>query len=154
MKLIVPRFLMILCTTTLLSCSAPKSLEYKDFKNFSVEKLGFTTSRVKMDLIYNNPNNFGLQLRRTDLDIFINNNFLGHSSSDTLINIPRRNDFTLPIKFDADMKNILKNIWNTILGNEVTLKMTGTLKVGKANVFMSVPVNYEGKQKFGFFDND
>ena len=151
MKYIYKFFLLIILPPTLLSCSAPKSLEYKDFRNFSIEKLGFTSSRIKMDLIYNNPNNFGLQLRRTDLDIFINNNFLGHTSLDTLINIPRRNDFSLPIKFDADMKNILKNIWTTILGNEVTLKVSGNLKLGKANIFFSVPVNYEGKQKFSVF---
>ena len=102
-----------------------------------------------MDLVYNNPNNFGLQLRRTDLDIFINGNLLGHSSSDTLITIPRRDQFTLPIMFDADMKNLLKNIFNTVLNKEFTLKVAGSLKVGKANVFISVPVNYEGKQKFG-----
>lgn len=151
MKVIARLRIVIFLSSTLLACSAPKALEYKDFRNFSVEKLGFTTSRVKMDLIYHNPNSFGLQLRRTDLDIYINNTFLGHTSSDTLINIPRLNDFILPIKFDADMKNILKNAWSTIMGNEVTLRVTGNLKVGKANVFMSIPVNYEGTQHFSFF---
>ena len=151
MKLHYLLLYIFIVTTTLLSCSAPKNLVYKDFKNFKVEKLGFTTSTVKMDIIYNNPNTFGLQLRRTDLDIYINNNFLGHTSLDTLINIPRLSDFSLPIKFDVDMKNVLKNVWSTVWGNEVTLKVTGSLKLGKANIFLSMPVNYEGKQKFGVF---
>jgi LEA14-like dessication related protein len=136
---------------TILSCSSPKELEYQDYKNFHLEKLGFTTSRVTLDLQYYNPNNFGLQLRRTDLDIFINNTFLGHSGSDTLINIPRRDTFLLPIQFDTDMKNVFKNAWNTMTGNEVTVKVTGRVKVGKANVFMSMPVNYEGKHTFPLF---
>ncbi|MDQ6758086.1 MAG: LEA type 2 family protein, partial [Bacteroidota bacterium] len=106
---------------------------------------------VTLDLQYYNPNNFGLQLRKTDLDIFINNNFLGHSSSDTLINIPRRNTFLLPIKFDVDMKNVFKNAWNSLGGAEVLVKVTGKLKIGKANIYMSMPVNYEGKQKFSLF---
>ena len=135
----------------ILGCSAPKELEYQNYKNFHLEKLGFNASRVNLDLQYYNPNNFGLQLRRTDLDIFINNNFLGHSSSDTLINIPRRDTFLLPIKFDTDMKNVFKNVWNTIIGTEVTVRITGKITVGKANVFMSIPVNYEGKHKFSFF---
>ena len=92
-----------------LECSAPKELEYRDYKNLNIQKLDFGTSRVTLNLQYYNPNNFGLQLRRTDLDIFINNNFLGHSTSDTLINIPRRDTFLLPIKFDLDMKNMFKN---------------------------------------------
>ncbi len=132
-------------------CSSPKELEYQNYKNFSLQKLGFNTSRVSLDLQYFNPNNFGLQLRRTDLDIFINDNLPGHSSSDTLINIPRRDTFLLPIKFDTDMKNILKNAWNSMLGNEATVKVTGKVKVGKGNVFMSMPVNYEGKHKFSLF---
>src|SRR5687767_10729567 len=89
----------------LVGCSSPKELEYQDYKNFHLDKMGFNTSRVSLDLQYYNPNNFGLQLKRTDLDIFINNVFLGHSASDTLINIPRRDTFLLPIKFDMDMKN-------------------------------------------------
>lgn len=135
----------------IVGCSPPKELEYKDYKNFHLQNLGYNASRVTLDLQYYNPNNFGLQLRRTDLDIYINNNFLGHSSSDTLINILRRDTFLLPIKFDMDMKNVFKNAWNTMVGNEVTVKVTGKIKVGKANVFMSMPINYEGKHKFPLF---
>ena len=135
----------------LFSCRAPKDLEYKDYRNFSIEALGFSNSHIRLELEYFNPNNFGLQLKQSDVDIFINNNLLGHSSSDTLIQIPRRNSFILPIKFEVDMQNIFKNAWNTIAGHEVTVKVVGNVKVGKANVFMSMPVNYEGKQTFSLF---
>jgi len=136
---------------TLFSCAAPKALEYQDYKNFGIHQLGFSKSEVRLDLEYFNPNNFGLQLRRTDVDVFINNNLLGHSASDTLIRIPRKSSFILPIRFDVDMQNLFKNAWNTLVGNEVNVKVTGSVKVGKANVFMSFPVNYEEKQKFSVF---
>ena len=145
---LISNFLLLLIIA---GCSSPKELEYQDYRNFHLQNLGYNSSRVTLDLQYYNPNNFGLQLRRTELDIYINNNFLGHSSSDTLINIPRRDTFLLPIKFDMDMKNVFKNAWNTMVGNEVTVKVTGKIKVGKANVFMSMPVNYEGKHKFPLF---
>lgn len=135
----------------LVSCAAPKALEYKTFHDFSIQKLGFNNSTVKMELEYYNPNNFGMQLRNSDLDIFIDGTLLGHSSFDTLINIPRRNTFLLPIKFDVDMQNLYKNAWSTLIGKEVMVKLTGKLKVGKANVFMSLPVNYETKETFSMF---
>lgn len=141
----------ILVASLIISCAPPRELVYQDYKNFRLEKLGFSGSRFLLGLQYYNPNNFGLQLRRTDLEIFINNNLLGHTSLDTLINIPRRDTFLLPIKFDVDMKNIYKNAWNSLAGNEVIVKVTGKIKVGKANVFMSMPINYEGKQKFSLF---
>lgn len=151
MKKSAPLIINVIFSMMIVGCSSPKELEYQDYKNFHLEKLGFNASRVTLDLQYYNPNNFGLQLRRTDLDIFIDNNFLGHSSSDTLINIPRRDTFLLPIKFDMDMKNVFKNAWNTMIDNEVMVKVTGKIKVGKSNVFMSMPVNYEGKHKFSLF---
>ncbi len=92
-----------------------------------------------------------MQLKNSDLDIFIDGNLLGHSSFDTLITIPRRDTFILPIKFDVDMQNIYKNAWSTLTGKEVLIKLTGKLKIGKANVFMSLPVNYESKETFSLF---
>jgi len=145
------QFVLASIVTAIMSCSTPKPLEYCSYKNLSIENLGFTNSEVKLDLGYFNPNNFGLQLKRTELDIFINNNFLGHSSSDSSINIPRRDTFFLPLKFSVDMQHLFKNTWNTFAGSEVLIKVTGKLKIGKANIFMSMPVNYEGKYKFSLF---
>ncbi len=135
----------------IMSCSSPKALEYRSFNNFAIEKLGFNNTTIKLDLEYYNPNNYGMQLRNSDLDIFIDGNLLGHSTFDTLINIPRRNTFILPIKFDVDMQNIYKNAWSTVTGKEVVVKLTGKLRIGKANVFLSLPVNYESKEKFSLF---
>ncbi len=133
------------------SCQAPKELEYRDFKNLKVEKLGFGASSLKLDVIYYNPNNFGLQLKYTDLDIFIDGNYLGHSSQDYQISIQRLSEFTLPLQINLDMQNLLKNALPTFLGKEVTVKITGKVKLGKANVYKTFPVNYEGKQRFTVF---
>jgi len=138
-------------TTLLISCSTPKELEYRNFKNFTIDKLGFSATSIKMDLIYYNPNNFGLQLKSTELDIFLDNNYLGHSVQEQLVSIPRREEFSIPVKIDVDMKNLLRNGLATLWSNEVIVKVTGMVKVGKANLYKSLLVNYEGKQKFTIF---
>jgi LEA14-like dessication related protein len=140
-----------LVATVSLSCSSPKELVYKDYHNFKIQTIGFTKSIINLDLEYHNPNNFGLQLRRTDLEVYINNNLLGRSYMDTLIRIPARASFMIPLKVDVDMKNIFKNALTTMFRDSVLVKVTGKLKVGKANVFMSFPVNYEAKHKFAMF---
>jgi LEA14-like dessication related protein len=137
--------------SAIMSCSSPKALEYRSYSNFQILTAGFNSSTVSLDLQYYNPNHFGMQLRMADIDIFINDNLLGHSSLDTLIQIPRKDTFTLPIKVDVDMHNIFKNALPTLLGREVTVKAIGRVKVGKANVFISMPVNYEGKHTFSLF---
>lgn len=153
MKIILPlyplAFLILIIYAT--SCQAPKDLVYRDFKNLKVEKMGFAATTLKVDLVYYNPNNFGLQLKYTDLDIYVNNNYLGHSSQDYQITIPRLSEFTMPLAIEVDMKNLLKNAFPTLLGKEVLVKVTGTVKLGKANVFKTFPVNYEGVQIFSTF---
>ena len=133
------------------SCQAPKELVYRDFKNLKVEKVGFAATTLKVDLIYYNPNNFGLQLKYTDLDIYVDNNYLGHSAQDYQITIPRLAEFTMPLAIQVDMKNLLKNALPTLMRKEVMVKVTGTVKLGKANVYKTFPVSYEGLQKFSAF---
>lgn len=133
------------------SCQAPKELVYRDFKNLKVEKVGFAATTLKVDLIYYNPNNFGLQLKYTDLDIYVDNNYLGHSSQDYQITISKLAEFTMPLAIEVDMKNLLKNALPTLLGKEVMVKITGTVKLGKANVYKIFPVSYEGLQRFSAF---
>ncbi len=135
----------------MLSCSAPKELVYNKYKNLTIEKLGFGNTAIRLDLEYFNPNNFGLQLKRSELDITLNGTYLGRSTSDTFINIPKRDTFTLPIKFEVDMKNLFKNAFTTLGGNEVLVKVNGKIKIGKANVYMRMPIDYEGKHKFSVF---
>jgi LEA14-like dessication related protein len=142
-------FLIIIFFAT--SCQAPKELVYRDFKNLKVETIGFSATKLKVDLIYYNPNNFGLQLKYTDLDIYVDNNYLGHSAQDYQITIPKLAEFTMPLAIDVDMKNLLKNALPTLLGKEVMVKITGTVKLGKANVYKTFPVSYEGLQRFSAF---
>jgi LEA14-like dessication related protein len=148
---LTPSLLILFLSVFLSSCQAPKELVYRDFKNLKVEKLSFGASSLKLDVIYYNPNNFGLQLKYTDLDIFIDGNYLGHSSQDYQITIQRLSEFTLPLQINLDMQNLLKNALPTFLGKEVMVKITGKVKLGKANVYKTFPVNYEGKQRFVVF---
>ena len=151
MKLTSPLFYFILLTLLLASCAVPKPFEYRNFKNFTIQKVGFAATTLKMDLVYFNPNNFELALKTTDIDIFINDVFLGHTTQEYQISIPRKEEFSMPVSIDLDMKNILRNGMNALFSNEVRLKITGSLKVGKANTFISFPIRYEGNQQFSLF---
>ncbi|MCX6313950.1 MAG: LEA type 2 family protein [Sphingobacteriales bacterium] len=133
------------------SCRAPKDLEYHSFKNLQVDRVGFSATYLKLDLVCYNPNNFGLQLKSTDLEIWINNNYLGHTAQEYQVNIPKRGEFILPLQIEVDMKNMLKNAISSLANKEVLIKATGNVKVGKANVFKNFVVNYESLQKITLF---
>ena len=126
-------------------------MQYRETRNFKVDKLGLATSTLKTDLVFFNPNNFGLQLNKFDLDVYVDNNFLGHTSHDQLVSIPKKAEFSIPVKMEVDMKNLLKNRINAIFSKEVVLKVDGTIKIGKGRISKSFPIQYESKQKFSIF---
>lgn len=135
----------------LASCAKPKELVYKDYKNFKVSQWGVSSSKLSLDLIYYNPNKFGLKLKDTDADVFIDGALLGHFRLDSILTIKKLSDFTFPVNMDVDMKNIFKNGLSTLLGKEVTITVKGTTRAGKAGIFLKMPVKYEGKHKFDLF---
>ena len=135
----------------LTSCHAPKDLVFKDFHNLSVDKLSFSGAALRVDLVYYNPNNFGLQLNRTDLDVFIDSTFLGHSAQDIQVAVPKRSDFTIPLKIDLDVKNLMKNGLNSFFNRNVNVRVLGSVKVGKAGIYKSFPVDYTSVQNFSLF---
>jgi LEA14-like dessication related protein len=134
------------------SCRSPKDLEFREYKNVTFEKVGFAGATLKMDLVYYNPNNFGLELNSTDLDLFVDSTLLGHSSQNVQVAIPRRDNFTIPLKVDLDMKNLLKNGLTSIFSKAINVRLLGKVKVGKAGVYKTFNVDYTTVQNFSLFN--
>ena len=146
--------LTLLCFSILFimpSCRAPKDLEFREFKNLSIESLGFAGANLKVDVTYYNPNNFSLELNRTDLDIYVDSNYLGHSSQDIQVKIPKRENFTIPLKVELDLKNLLKNSITSLYNKDVKVKVVGKVKIGKGGVYKNFNLNYETIQRFSLF---
>ncbi len=143
--------LYLVLTILLISCSTPKELEYRETRNFSVDKVGFSASTIKTDLVFFNPNNFGLELNKFDLDVFIDNDYLGHTTEDKLVSIPRMAEFTIPVKMEVDIKNLVRTGINALFSKQVTLKVVGTIRIGKGKISRNFPIKYESRQNFSLF---
>jgi len=146
-KVFFPFLFIILLT----SCQSPKDLEFREFNNLELDKLGFSASALKVNLVYYNPNNFGMELNRTELDIYVDSTFLGHSSQLLQVPIPSRDVFTIPLRIDLDMKNLFKNGIMTMMKKEVAVRAVGNVKVGKAGIYKNIKVDYTTKQQFSLF---
>jgi LEA14-like dessication related protein len=142
---------LLFCSQQSFLCNKPKAPEYKAMENFKIEQWGFRESKVRMDIVYFNPNNFGVQFKKADCDIYIDKNYLGHFILDSLIHIPRKNDFRIPVVMNVDMKHIMKNAVNTLFNKEVLVTVKGTARVGKGGIFFRFPVSYEGKHQLSMF---
>jgi LEA14-like dessication related protein len=133
------------------SCKKPQAFEYRGVKNFKISNWGFNKTAVQMDLVYFNPNNFGVDLKKVDCEIFIDKNYLGKFVLDTTMHIDKKSEFGLPSTIEVDMKKVFKNTLNVLMNKEVLVTVKGSTKVGKAGIFVTVPVNYESVHSFSLF---
>jgi LEA14-like dessication related protein len=146
--------LMATCLFGLSFCGKPKQPDYIDFQHLKIKKAGLNQSVITFDLRYFNPNSYRLQLKQSSVDVYFNDKFVGHSSLDSLIHIPARDTFLIPVSMQLDMKSLVKNAVQLLMNPDVMVKLNGNAKVGKGGIFINVPINYEGKQRIDIFARD
>lgn len=144
-------FILFLFAACISACNKPQSFEYRGMQNLKVDSLGLMSSRISLELVYFNPNNFGVDLRNVNCDIYINHNYLGKYVLDTLMHIAKRSEFVIPSSMNVDMKNVFKNALGTFLSSQVLVEINGSTRVGKSGFFITVPFNYSAIEKFGMF---
>ena len=118
---------------------------------FKVANLGFDKSTISMNLVYFNPNSFGVDLKHVDCDVYVDHNYLGKYVLDTMMHISKRSEFALPSRMDVDMRNLFKNTFHALLSQDVLLEVNGNTRLGKAGIFVNVPFTYSGRHKLSFF---
>lgn len=129
-----------------LSCSTPKGFEYKGVNNVKVNNIGFKYLDLSLNLVYFNPNNFRVDLKKVDCEVYIDNRYLGKYALDTLMHIPKKQNFELPSRLRVSMGGVLKNAFSLFMNKEVLIKVKGKTKIGKGSIFFDVPFNYETRQ--------
>ena len=138
--------LVVLLSFLFMACAGPKSFEYRAVKNIKLDQLGFDHTNLTMELAYYNPNSFGLDLKKLDADVYVDNHFLGKFHLDTLMHIPKKQNFELPSRMRVAMGGVFKNAFSLLMNKEVLIKVKGKTKIGKGSIFFDVPFTYETRQ--------
>src|SRR5690349_16757579 len=87
------------------SCSSVKTIsepEFRDISNVKLVKVGLLQTTAGADLVYYNPNDFGIQLANVRGEVYIDNNHFGHFDLDQKVQVRKRSEFILPVVFKLD----------------------------------------------------
>ena len=58
------------------ACKKPQGFDFRETKNLKINQVGFDKTSVSLEMVYYNPNDFGVDLRKVDCDVFVENNYL------------------------------------------------------------------------------
>jgi hypothetical protein len=133
------------------ACGKIKQPDFKGIENIRTDRLGLEETNFTLDLLYYNPNKYGVKLKSAEGDAWIDTRLLGHFVVDTMIQIPPLANFRLPIKLAVTTKNMFQNSIVAMFQKEVTVKISGNARLGKAGIFINYPLAYEVKQPMSDF---
>jgi LEA14-like dessication related protein len=130
----------------LASCTKPKDLEFIDIQNIRVVKWGLSESQIGLDVRFYNPNKQQVKLRDAIAKVYVNSAYLGDTNMDTTILVPRRDTFAVPLVMKVQTATALAKLMETAKDSAVTVRVDGTVKMGKAGVFVTYPIKYQKLQ--------
>ncbi len=143
-------FLIIAIISTQYACKAPQAFEYREVKHVQLKHLGLSKTAVNLDLTYYNPNDYGVNLKKVDCEIFLNQSYLGKYLLDTSMHIAGKSVFVIPVSVEFNMGDILKRGTSIFLNKEALIGVKGTTRVGKMGIYRNIPIQYETKYKLPF----
>jgi LEA14-like dessication related protein len=138
----------------LVSCRKIKEPELRGIENVKIGRMSLAGSLVTLDIKYFNPNPFNARLKQAEGDAWVDSIYLGHFRVDTLVQIPGRSDFFVPVGLLVDMKYIMQHSLSSFLNKEVLIRVEGTAKAGRNGFYKKIPLKYEGKQDLGKLINN
>jgi LEA14-like dessication related protein len=137
---------MLICI--MISCSKPVAPEYLGFRDFSVDNFSMDSALLHADLAFYNPNTFVMELKRGDVNVFLDDKLANHYVLDSTINIPKKDTFYVPLNLRVSPKLLISSAINMFLNNnKIKVRMVGTIHVKRSGVGFTVPIDYETMQQ-------
>lgn len=121
-----------------------KSPEYLEVAQVSILKADLQQVTAVADLKFYNPNGYALTLKDCDIDAWVNQQYIGKVTVDEKIKVPARDTFLLPVTLTVPVARIFSNALDLLSTSSMPLKLDGSIKAGKAGIFIRIPVKYEG----------
>jgi LEA14-like dessication related protein len=142
------RLICILGLIFLISCNRPEAPEYLGFHDFSVQTFSMDESLLHTQLSFYNPNPFTMELKRGDVNVYLDDKLANHYVMDSTINIPRKDTFYVPLDLKVSPKFLIGSALRMLMNdNKIKVRLEGSVRVKRSGVSFNVPINYEVMQK-------
>ena len=128
-----------------------KEPEYRDIREVRLIELGVLQSTAGIDLVYYNPNNFGVQLADARGDVYIDNIYFGRLGLSEKVQVKKNSEFIVPAIIKIDMIGAVKNQRELFKKKEALVRIEGMARVTKSGLSREVPIKYERMQNIERF---
>jgi LEA14-like dessication related protein len=131
----------------LAGCTKIKEPEFRRIDNFRLKNFGLQEAVIAFNVTYYNRNNFGVTVKEAGADVYLDTIYLGKFIQDSTVSVKKNSEFSIPLSGSVSFQTVLNLNIQELSQREVLLKANGSVKVGKAGIFITKPFNYLGKHR-------
>ena len=142
-------FFIGILSVALFSCKTDTNIqqpEFRDIRNVRLVETGVINSTAGVDLLFSNPNSFGLTLDDARGDFYLNDKFMGKISLADKVKINRNADFVIPALLKIDMVGTALRYKEFMKMKEAKVRIDGTARLKKAGFVKTIPIKFEEVQ--------
>lgn len=143
----IRKLLPLLTLIALTSCAKIREPQFRRIDNFHLKNFGLQEAVIAFNVAYYNPNDFGVSVKEAGADVYIDTIYLGRFVQDSTVGVKKNSEFSIPLSGSVSFQTVLNLNLQELSQREVLLKANGSVKVGKAGIFITKPFNYQGKHK-------
>jgi LEA14-like dessication related protein len=143
----VKRLLPFLALIVLAGCTKMREPQFRRIDNFRLKNFGLQEVVIAFNVTYYNPNNFGVSVKEAGADVYLDTVYLGKFAQDSTVSVKKNSEFSIPLSGAVSFQTVLNMDLQELSQREVLLKANGSVKVGKAGIFITKPFNYQGKHR-------
>lgn len=151
MKVIISTLLLGAIFLTSCRSSQVQEPEYRAIREIRLVELGVLQSTAGVDLVYYNPNNFGVQLTDARGDVYIDDTYFGRFELGDKVDVRKNAEFVVPALVKLDMIGAIKNQRDLLKKKEAMVRIEGFARVKKSGFSKEVPIKYQGMQNIERF---
>jgi len=120
-----------------------KEPQYREIKEVRLIEAGILQSTAGVDMVFFNPNNFGVQLEEVRGDLYIDSVFFGRFGMEEKVRVNKNAEFLIPALVKLDMIGLLKNQRGLLKKKEVMVRIDGLARISKAGLTRDFPIHFE-----------
>lgn len=133
------------CVMAMASCGKVEDPRFRRLENFGVRNISLQDATIGFNATYFNPNKFGVNVKEAVFDFYADTLYLGKFLQPQGIDVNPAAEFSIPLEGRVSWQKVRNSGFEKLAGKEVLIKATGSVKVGKAGVYMTKNINYEGR---------
>ncbi|HOK37720.1 MAG: LEA type 2 family protein [Bacteroidales bacterium] len=141
----------IFCLTFLFSCKV-QELKVDKPQNLQVKELNLQNVKFTIDLPIENPNDFSFNVKRLDINLYVNGKNVGKLKQNGNVKIKAKCKQDYPVAFEVTTKEAVNNVLflvGELQKRNPDLRAQGSIKVSKFGISKKIKVDHtENLQKY------